>query len=370
MQNMAWTFPSGATVTFSHLNTEDTVYSFQGAQVSAILFDELTHFYESQFWYMLSRLRSESGIAGYVRATTNPDSDSWVAKLIDWYIDEDGYPIAERAGKERYFFRRNDQIFFGKNPQELLAKGAESEDVKTFTFIPATIEDNKILLESDPSYMSNLRSLSEIEKQRLLYGNWKVKQTGNIFKLEDFNNYIVAPELTFKAIFVDTASKDGAKNDYSVIHLWGLGEKGIYDIDQMRGKWKYSELKSILNAFLAKHSDINALYIEDKSAGIPLIQEIKATTSYPVKPIPRHTDKYSRAYQCTGYVESGRVFLNPSSRYYTDFVAELSSFSADKKGFNHDDQVDCMMDAIEQMLIKRKTSAANKLDVSSFLTKI
>ena len=44
-----WVFPSGATITFSHLEMESTKYDWQGSQIPLIMFDELTHFSESVF---------------------------------------------------------------------------------------------------------------------------------------------------------------------------------------------------------------------------------------------------------------------------------------------------------------------------------
>lgn len=81
-------FKSGAKITFNHLHAEDDVYSYQGAQIPLICFDELTHFSESQFIYMMSRNRSTCGVRPYIRATCNPDSDSWVARFIAWWIDK------------------------------------------------------------------------------------------------------------------------------------------------------------------------------------------------------------------------------------------------------------------------------------------
>ena len=77
-----WVFPSGATITFSHLEMESTKYDWQGSQIPLIMFDELTHFSESVFFYMLSRNRSMCGVKPYIRATCNPDADSWVANFI------------------------------------------------------------------------------------------------------------------------------------------------------------------------------------------------------------------------------------------------------------------------------------------------
>ena len=104
-----WTFKSGASVNFAHLGSDEDCLSWQGSQVTMIGFDELTHFSEYQFFYMLSRNRTDSGVAPYVRATCNPDADSWVAEFIKWWIDQDtGYPIPERSGKIRWMVRLNE----------------------------------------------------------------------------------------------------------------------------------------------------------------------------------------------------------------------------------------------------------------------
>src|SRR5690606_271099 len=60
--NLRWTFPSGATVQFSHMENESDRFNWQGSQVALISFDELSHFEAGQFWYMLSRNRSMSGV--------------------------------------------------------------------------------------------------------------------------------------------------------------------------------------------------------------------------------------------------------------------------------------------------------------------
>ena len=116
------TFPSGAKIAFSHLQYEKDVYSYQGSQIPLICFDELTHFTETQFWYMLSRNRSMCGVKPYIRATCNPDADSWVKVLISWWLDDEGFPIRERSGVVRYFFRKDGEIIWGDTRQELMEK--------------------------------------------------------------------------------------------------------------------------------------------------------------------------------------------------------------------------------------------------------
>ena len=132
---------------------------------------------------MLSRNRSTCGVKPYVRATCNPDSDSWVAKFISWWIDpETGYPIQERSGKIRYMARVDeDKLIWVESKEELTAKGISLEEIKSVTFIASTLQDNKILLNSDPSYLANLKALPLVERERLLYGNWKIKPAAGLY---------------------------------------------------------------------------------------------------------------------------------------------------------------------------------------------
>ena len=197
--------------------------------MAMIAFDELTHFSEEQFFYMLSRNRSVCGIKPYIRATTNPDPDSWVADFISWWIDQDtGYSIAERSGKVRWMIRLNDTLYWDDDPVQLLFLQSEGliniqyyhsktdfpgvgdsvtvyyandteyaykwddkserhyEELimpKSVTFIASKLTDNKILMDINPGYMSNLKALTMVQRERLLGGNWKIRQAaGLMFK--------------------------------------------------------------------------------------------------------------------------------------------------------------------------------------------
>ncbi len=54
-----------------------------------------------------------------MRATCNPDADSWVASFIDWWIGDDGYAIKERSGVMRWMVRIGDDIVWADTPEEL-----------------------------------------------------------------------------------------------------------------------------------------------------------------------------------------------------------------------------------------------------------
>ena len=150
-------------------------------------FDELTHFSRNIFFYMLSRNRSACGVKPFVRATCNPDANSWVADFISWWIDQDtGYPILERSGQLRWFIRRDDIIYWAATKKELweqfdLKTPEELAEPKSVTFVMSSVYDNKELLKVNPSYLANLKALGLVEKERLLYGNWKIKPSAGLY---------------------------------------------------------------------------------------------------------------------------------------------------------------------------------------------
>lgn len=193
-----WTFNTDddgvSLVEFRHLQYKSDLDTHQSKQYCLIEFDELTHFTEEMFWYFFSRNRSTCGVRPYIRAAMNPDVDSWVAGFISWWIDQDtGYAIEERGGVIRHFFRDPDteQIEWGDNEEELIEKFPGyffNEDgtrnnlhTTTFTFIPAKLEDNPKMMEADPAYESRMALLPKVERERLRWGNWKIKPSAGMF---------------------------------------------------------------------------------------------------------------------------------------------------------------------------------------------
>ena len=205
-------FRSGAVVKFAHLEHVDSVYAWDGAQVPFIGFDQLEHFERSQFFYMLSRNRDPSGkVRPYIRATCNPNPDSWLAGFISWWIDQEqmlpdgspnpqyGYAIWERAGAVRWFVQIDDVIYWGNSRQEVFEQfrvpdlpddHPKQPRPLSVTFIPGRIWDNKIGMQRDPGYLAKLMGMQKVERARLLGdeqwgGNWKISPAaGLLFRRE------------------------------------------------------------------------------------------------------------------------------------------------------------------------------------------
>ena len=179
LNTLEWRFPTGARVRFAHLEHDKTVLEWQGAQVPLICFDELTHFTAAQFWAMSARNRSLGAVTPYIRATCNPDADSWVAELVAWWIDPaTGLAIRARAGVLRWFVRLGDRLEWGD--RATLRRRHPKLPPRSLTFIPARLEDNKALMAADPGYRANLLALPRVERERLLHGNWRIRPAAGL----------------------------------------------------------------------------------------------------------------------------------------------------------------------------------------------
>lgn len=235
-------------VTFAHIEKDEDVHKWQGSQICELGFDELTHFSEKTFFYMLSRNRSTCGVEPFVRATCNPDANSWVAKFIEWWIDPDtGYPIPERSGKIRWFIRRNETLYWANTRQELweqfnLTTEEEKGEPRSVTFIMSKLSDNKELMRVNPGYLANLKALSQIERERLLNGNWKIKAAAGLFfkraQLGDILDSVPADVIQWVRCWDLAATEKDDKGDpaYTAGVLIGKRKNGRYVIADVVNK--------------------------------------------------------------------------------------------------------------------------------------
>lgn len=197
-------FPSGACMHFMHSQHASKIeHYWQGLEVPYIGLDEVTQFSKQEFLYIMSRNRSMTGINSYIRATCNPDPNSWVKDLIKWWIGEDGFVIKERCGVVRYFVHREDRFVWADTEGELKEKYGHDCLPKSFTFIRGHLEDNKKLLEKDPSYKASLQNLSEEQRRSLCEGNWNTYDDPNaLFKHATINAHRVDKADFSKAVKV------------------------------------------------------------------------------------------------------------------------------------------------------------------------
>ena len=154
-------FVNGSTIDFGYLNEENNVYRYMSAEFDVIRFDELTHFTEYMYTYLISRLRGANPYPKQIKSSTNPGNvgHGWV--------------------KERFI------TIAPPNTTVTTPQG-------TRRFIPSKVQDNLFLMQSDPEYVNRLKNLSESEQKALLYGSWDVFE-GQYFTEWDRDRHVIEP---------------------------------------------------------------------------------------------------------------------------------------------------------------------------------
>lgn len=184
---------------------------------------------------------------------------------------------------------------------------------------------------------------------------------GGILRGEAFKRYIQLPKIQHIKIYADTAQKTAERNDYSVFQCWGIGyDNHAYLIDQIRGKWTAPQLRQKAIDFWHKHNisgkdvpSLRKMMVEDKSSGTGLIQDIQAAGGIPVEGIERNKDKLTRVMDVVSFIDSGQVWIPAEAPWVSDFINECESFTPDDT-HAHDDQIDPMVDAINDLLGGRR----------------
>lgn len=143
-----WKFDNGSIIDFGYIQYEKDVYQYQSAEYDVIRFDELTHFTEFMYTYMISRCRGANPYPKGMKSSTNPGGVGHV-----WV-------------KERF-------IDIGE-PNVIHNCKLETGEEVTRIFIPSLVTDNKFMLEYDPDYIKRLDALPEKERKALKYGDWDI----------------------------------------------------------------------------------------------------------------------------------------------------------------------------------------------------
>lgn len=349
-ERKTWTFPSGATLQFGHMQYENDKYNYQGAAFAYIAFDELTQFSEDQYLYLFSRARTTIQQADgqplpvRIRATTNPGGagHEWVRQRWGAWLGE---PSAAVSGEIRCY---------------VLADGADRETTLddeqglSRQFIAASVVDNPTLLRNDPGYIQRLEAMPLIERERLLRGNWAIMPAGNVFRREWFNLIEQAPKGLRWARYWDLAASTKTSADYTASVAAALAPDGtLYLRDVIRGRWEWPDQERIMvQTMLAEGAD-TLQGIEKALHGIAAVQALlrrPELAGMSIRGIDVDGDKLARALPLSARAEQGKVAL-VRGEWSMAFIDELCAFSGD--GATHDDQVDAASGALQMLAAGR-----------------
>lgn len=351
-------FPNGAILKFSHLQHTSDMYSWKGAQLSFVAFDEATEFEEQAIVYLLSRMRNAHvNYKPQLFLLTNPDYNSFMRLWIqDFYLDPlTGIPFADKSGVKRWFFRQGNTMLWYNSLEEaesVHGAGAES-GITSFTFIPATCRDNPPLLKAQPDYISRLMSLPRVEMERLLLGSWFARQeSSGLFKrdwvgLVDHANARATQRVRAWDFAFSKPSEQYSNPDWTRGVLISKDKSKIYTIESVVGlRDRVHEVeKLIFSTAVQDGTEVIISIPQDPNAAAAAYAKnlqmrlgemgFTCRLQRPVK------SKVTRFAPFSSVAQAG--FVNVvKAEWNKDFFDELEIF--DGSGKHHDDQVDCVSD--------------------------
>lgn len=344
-----FTFPSGATLAFGYLESDNDCYRYQGAEFQYIGFDECTHISPSNYRYLHSRLRKPKSLDVPLRfrATANP-----------------GGMYGE------YYYTR----FF--------VEGKEKGRV----FIGSTIHDNPHLDAEE--YIKSLDELDPTTKEQLLHGDWEIKEAGDMFAKDWFIKvpYGTVGHGARRVRFWDLASTDPKKRKAGKGSRsgrrdpdWTAGVKlaecwGMYTIeDIVRCQKTPKEVEEIIinTAKADGYSVAIRMEQEPGSSGDMVIDHYAdKLPGYDFKGVRSTGSKVERAGPVSSAAQSGKIHMTDNCRNAEAFLDEASLFPYGA----HDDMVDAVSGAYSHfrkaVMIAAPQGTGRKNAKSSYWKKI
>ena len=363
-QRLEWAFPSGARVKFAHLERESTVLAWQGSQVPLICFDELTHFSRGQFFYMLSRNRGTCGVRPYVRATCNPDADSWLAEFIAWWICQNtGLPLPARSGALRWMIRLGDKIIWADSAAELTAAHGPDCAPKSVTFIASSLFDNKILMRADPGYLANLKALPRVERERLLHGNWKIRPAAGLYFRRAWVNVVDEAPADLRLVrawdLAATEKTDRNDPDFTASVKMGLAQDGrIYVLHGLSLRKSPLHVQNAILNLAAQDGAATAIALPRDPGQAGKAQAAALTAlliGHKVYARPESGDKISRFSPFSAQCEAGNVCFVRGD-WNEEFFNQLEQFP----DAPHDDHADACATAFNYLTQARTPIRINR----------
>lgn len=334
----------------------------------------------------MSRMRSAAEGDSYMYISCNPDPDcEWLLRMVQWYLDEEGFPDPEKDGVLRYFIRRGDDFVWGNSEQELLESHGKTDPATgelyplghkfqikpiSFTFISALIYDNPVMLETNPDYLAFLEGLNRVDRDRLLLGNWYSRAEGSNYWKREWVPEVDAPPLEYKAARAwDKASQEPSEvykyPDYTASFKMLKGRDGLFYIvgdycptnhdkkePEVFGRFRArpgERDQKILEQAFHDGDECQVVFSQDPGqSGKVEFQEsakklIQEGFSVKADPMPSNKSKIVRFSPFASACEAGLVRIVPSTfpnkATYEHVLKELESFNGERSTSTRKDDI-------------------------------
>ena len=252
----------------------------------------------------------------------------------------------------------------------ILLKDQKSKNNYNHICLPAEVSDNINPPELRQFYKNDLLDPNRLSAKILndfktmlgsagyagQYSQRPAPEDGGIFKKEWFKT-INPQSLTRHAeqnpimFFIDGAYTEKTENDPTAILTCFEQDKRIYILDVHEVWMNFPNLCKHVVEHVNKFQysrQYSKIFIEPKANGMPIIEQLRATTMLNVIPLqaPKES-KVLRAHAITPLTESGRVVL-VDGHYIDKFMSQLITFP----NASHDDMVDVMVYSVDKLLVK------------------
>lgn len=411
-------FPSGASVSFSHYENDSAENLYQGLELSSVFYDEGTHAEEHHLWWLFSRLRSEADMGDAepcMWISCNPDPDSFLFEWVKWWLHPEGHeqyglPDPDKNGITRYLLRIEGNLVWGDSFEELYERYKKpdlpidhEDQVRPIAFqvLLGTIYDNPTLMKTNPNYKAALEALPDIERRRLLLGDWTAREAGSTYFQRDWcgEEAIVEPPKsdiirTVRAYdFAGTLKSDSNPSpDYTACVKMSKLKNGDYFIHEVVrtriqfGDWE----KFIIENAQRDGGDVDIVIPLDPGAQAKVSTSIFTRSlsekGYRVRTVKTSQSKLDRFRPFSSLAHNGHVRFLKGCGYdlenkieaSNNFVfKELEAFNGLRRSgeSGHDDIADCISDATiilaqRQQIPKMSSALSNfNLETNSPLTK-
>ena len=182
-QDKIWRLPNGNVLEFGSVPHEKDVEKYQGRAHSLKGFDEITHFSEAQYRFLIGWTRSTNPKQRCrVIATGNPPTTPegyWVVKYWAPWLDKT-HPNPAEPGELRWYTTINGEDVECDGPEPVEVNGRMVKP-RSRTFIPAKLEDNPDLMAA--GYASVLEAMPEELRIRFRDGRFDAEVKDNEFQV-------------------------------------------------------------------------------------------------------------------------------------------------------------------------------------------
>ena len=272
--------------------------------------------------------------------------------------------------------RVNEEIVWGDTPEEVIQIANEAgydveitrDDVKSVSFVASNIFDNQVLLKADPGYMANLKALSIVERERLLYGNWLIKPAAGLFfprsalpeLLDEVPNDVVKWVRGWDLAATDT--DEGGDPAYTASVLLGKRKDGRYVIaDATNNRLKAEKVRSLVKQCAisdkAKYKRVRIrMSVDPGQAGKEQSQSyLKMLAGFSVSMVKESGTKEARAEPFAAQWQAGNVDV-VAGPWTEALLGQYESFPESK----FKDMVDAGSNAFNELELMNTTSAPPK----------